>query len=55
MLVSEEYSEIYLKKQLFHLLFLVEVFNALENLTWNPKAFKEALLTDFFHETVIKR
>ena len=33
MLVSEEYSGIYIKKQLLYLLFLVEVFNALEKLT----------------------
>ena len=33
MLISEEYSGIYVKEQLFYLLFLVEISNDLENLT----------------------
>ena len=33
MLILEEYSGIYVKEQLFYLLFLVEISNALENLT----------------------
>ena len=33
MLISEEYSGTYVKEQLFHLPFLLEISNALENLT----------------------
>ena len=33
MLISKEYSEIYVKEQLFYLLFSVDFSNDLENLT----------------------
>ena len=33
MFVSEEYSGTYALKQLFYLLFLVDIYNALESLT----------------------
>ena len=32
MLISEEYSGIYVKEQLFYLLLLVEIYNAFKNL-----------------------
>ena len=47
MLIYEEYSRIYVKEQLFYLLFLAEIFNDLENLISNPKAFQDALTYRF--------
>ena len=46
MLISKGYSGIYVKEQLFYLLFSVEISNALKNLTQNPKAFQESFVMD---------
>ena len=49
MLISDEYSGIYVKEQLFHLVFyLVEISSALENLSENPNAFQDAFAYRFF-------
>ena len=40
MLISEEYSGIYVKVQLFYLLFLVEISNALEKVSFTEMSLK---------------
>ena len=53
MLTSEEYSGFYVVEQLFNLQFLEEIYNALENVTVNPKTYHGAYLASFFHGDII--